>query len=359
MISTHLFTYSPYGFARMHLAAFDLDGRKLRSRLGLRTRTTRYETLADLPRAITEPTDIALLITDWRYKVDELRAAFDALRAAGARKVVYFDTFDQSCSPYFGLAPHVDLYLKSKMLRPVELYQTRYSGGSIVTDYCEKHLGFRLGDWNFGSELDPAYAHRVASGWNFGAGRRCRVLLGLARLLQKPLAKRPLHLHSRVAPRSRECREWYEEYRAFAARAVSGLPHDIRVTAPGRVSQRQYLRELLASRMVFSPFGWGEVCLRDYEAVACGCLLVKPDMEHMATQPDIFVPHETYVPIKWDFSDLAETCRRYLDDTAEAQRIATNGRQRLHDYYRRGGFVRDVGAMVDALELGAAPNSSV
>jgi spore maturation protein CgeB len=105
----------------------------------------------------------------------------------------------------------------------------------------------------------------------------------------------------------------------------------------------------MRSKVVFSPFGWGEVCFRDYEAVACGCLLVKPSMSHVATSPDIFVPDQTYVPVKWDFSDLCQKIEFYLSRPDEASRIAENAHRVLSTYYAHAGFVADVHRSLDGL----------
>jgi hypothetical protein len=65
-----------------------------------------------------------------------------------------------------------------------------------------------------------------------------------------------------------------------------------------------------------------------------GCLLVKPDMGHIRTEPNIFVPGETYVPVRWDFSDLPEVCARYLADNVARKAITARAYQVLVDYYR-------------------------
>ena len=101
-----------------------------------------------------------------------------------------------------------------------------------------------------------------------------------------------------------------------------------------RVPRQQYYEELLRSRICISPFGYGEVCGRDIEAITCGCLLIKPDMSHLRSHPDVFIPGETYVPVRWDYADLAETCARYLDRETERARIAGNAYQVLANYYR-------------------------
>jgi hypothetical protein len=89
----------------------------------------------------------------------------------------------------------------------------------------------------------------------------------------------------------------------------------------GETSQRRYNRELLDSRIVLSPFGWGELCVRDFEAVRAGALLLKPDMDHLETWPDIFIKGETYASFSWDGEDLLSTAGAYLDNEKQRRKI--------------------------------------
>ena len=91
-----------------------------------------------------------------------------------------------------------------------------------------------------------------------------------------------------------------------------------------------------------SPFGYGEIAWRDYEAVMCGALLLKPDMSHCETDPSIFIPNETYVPIKWDFSDMAEKIRYHLDHPRETAEITRRAYQLLHEYCKEKHFLRQM-----------------
>jgi hypothetical protein len=90
--------------------------------------------------------------------------------------------------------------------------------------------------------------------------------------------------------------------------------------------------------MCISPFGYGKVCWRDYDAHATGALLLKPDMSHLRALPDVFVPFETYVPLKWDLSDFGEKVEHYLYNLEAHGRIVRQGfeadaaRIKSHDY---------------------------
>ena len=39
------------------------------------------------------------------------------------------------------------------------------------------------------------------------------------------------------------------------------------------------------SKIVVSPFGFGEMCHRDFEAWGCGAVLLKPRVDHLRTLP--------------------------------------------------------------------------
>jgi hypothetical protein len=124
-----------------------------------------------------------------------------------------------------------------------------------------------------------------------------------------------------------------------------------------RVDQQGYYREMRSSRICVSPFGYGELCWRDFEAVLMGSLLVKPDMSHVRTEPDIFVPGETYVPVRWDFSDLAEVCERYLLDEDARNTITKNAYSVISNYYDNFDFLksfRNILAKAEVFPFGTA-----
>ena len=70
---------------------------------------------------------------------------------------------------------------------------------------------------------------------------------------------------------------------------------------------------------------------RDFEAVLNGSLLVKPDMSHLETWPDIFIPGETYVPIEWDGSDLVEKIDFFLNNESALRKVVQNAFDNYHE----------------------------
>ncbi|HPD92718.1 MAG TPA: glycosyltransferase, partial [Pararhodobacter sp.] len=102
----------------------------------------------------------------------------------------------------------------------------------------------------------------------------------------------------------------------------------------------RFMAEMARSKLAFSPFGYGEVCWRDYESVLAGAVLVKPDMAHVETTPDIFIPWETYAPVAWDLSDFEAVVRRLLADADLREKLARQAFEALHDWLASDAFAR-------------------
>jgi hypothetical protein len=90
-----------------------------------------------------------------------------------------------------------------------------------------------------------------------------------------------------------------------------------------RLSREDYLNTMYNCKIVLSPFGFGEVTPRDLEAAMFGCVLIKPDMSYLEMIPDIYVPNETYVACKHDFSDINEKIDYVLSDYSNLQKLYT------------------------------------
>ena len=71
-----------------------------------------------------------------------------------------------------------------------------------------------------------------------------------------------------------------------------------------KISRFKYLNEIKNSKYVVSPFGWGEICPRDFEIFMNGGILIKPDMKTIDTWPNWYISEKTYLPFNWDLKDF-------------------------------------------------------
>ena len=117
------------------------------------------------------------------------------------------------------------------------------------------------------------------------------------------------------------------------------------------MSREKYNIELGNSKCIVSPFGWGEVCYRDFEAFVYGATLIKPSMDHLMTYPDWYKENETYIPIDWDFDGFKKVvCKdEYGDD--DFLRIASNAQGMYLHFTRDANGKKDFAShIIEELE---------
>ena len=333
------------GVEAVQLAGFRMHRRALR-RLGISWSRVDCPTAGDVRKAVLDSdADVAMLMLDWNQPVRQAADELAPLREQthGRVRLVLLDHYAQTSTPMFDLLPLVDRYAKRQVLRDVELYRTEMHGGYIFTDYLSRVCNLDLDGWHFGSILPQDQQHKLVHAWNLAVQPTYHRLLRLNRLWPKPWHKRRFDVNARLGlANATRPREWYEQYRAMARQAATRLGEHCSITPNERVGRRKYFLELRDSRIVFSPFGWGEICYRDHEAVVSGALLLKPDMSHLRTSPDIFSAHQTYVPVKWDLSDLQQQVDHYLSHPEQAKAIARAAQDQLWNYFQQQRFIDDL-----------------
>ncbi len=92
----------------------------------------------------------------------------------------------------------------------------------------------------------------------------------------------------------------------------------------GIVSHSTYMSELSSTRICLSPFGWGEICYRDFEAFQAGALLLKPSMDHLETFPNYYTP-DAYIAYEWSARDLSGKIRDILEHPQDFEEVAERG----------------------------------
>ncbi|MGB6167990.1 MAG: glycosyltransferase [Geitlerinemataceae cyanobacterium] len=324
----------------------------LKRQFGITLKSVRAETLADISAGCQKDnSDVVFLFPSWRESAIDIERVVREIREdKPQRKLMFVDPFAQSSSNFFSVLPYVDRFLKRQLSRDLGEYQEGFIGGSRFTAAIAKS-GIELNNWSVSSEVPKPYEHRIVTGWILGTSTRFRRALS-SRFGFSHRYPKTIDIFCRMSLGTKQQKEWYCEYRIAAVEALKPLDRNYQLAASARFSEegfiprRQYERELKGSRIVFSPFGWGETCWRDFEAICYDCLLVKPSMEYLDTEPNIFIPGETYVPVRWDFADLEEKCRYYLENPEKADRIIQNARRVYTDYFKQGKFTQAIGSLI-------------
>ncbi len=290
-----------------------------------------------------------------------------------ADTIIWMDDSDSSSVTHFELLPYIDLYLKKQLLVNNDLYRKPFYGGRIFTDYYSNEFGIE-DDEPFIQfyPLQEEAEHKLRVSWNIGLGDMFSAF-SLKNYAQRfvpdivpvnysvnttnPENERTIDAFLRTSANLsrktiafhrqeiiRRLNLYFEKHvnrtgmvgdaiYKSASNNLSCLPEK-----GGHLAMKTYRDIMAHTRIVPSPFGWGELGVRDYEAFIFGGLLLKPDMSHMKTWPDIFIPDETYKSIQWGFDDLEFVVEEMLENSTERLRIAKNGQEAYMDSISQAGM---------------------
>jgi len=274
-----------------------------------------------------------------------------------ASKLVWFDISDSTSVTHFELLPFIDLYLKKHLLKDRTLYARPFYGGRIFSDY--HHRVFGVTDevpFEQFHPLDEADGGKVALSWNMGMGDMYHSFTRYNTLRRRfPDILPPRYNVPFLAPEAPRTQDIFLRTTSDMGRASVSFDRktlidrlerllrehpEVTGSVQGPLPIDEYRRQLSRARIGFGPFGWGELNVKEYETLILGAALVRPDISHMETWPDIFVPRETYAPYRWDFSDLEDVVLGLLADDAARLRLARQGQEAYRDMISPAGMER-------------------
>ena len=128
--------------------------------------------------------------------------------------------------------------------------------------------------------------------------------------------------------------DYYDMFRRPSIDVINSLDTSINVAKLNngvRVSQEEYYNRIFNSKILFAPFGYGEMAPRDLEAAMFGSILIKPDMSYIDTTPNPYINGETYISCKHDFSDLQEKIHDILGNYKNYRYIIENARKKFNE----------------------------
>lgn len=286
----------------------------------------------------------ALLLDDkyfgaaWTTHSDAVLREIDSLLDRGAR-LVYCDLGDSSGLIRVPALERADAYWKGFLLRDRRQYLTAHYGGRLFTDYYHRTEGVADDPILLSDPVAEDLLTKLQVSWGYGLTNHgllankasslfsrlpLPALLALPLQAVDPAAPRPLALSCRMGSAHRRPSVVHQRLRLKAL-----LGHRIPTS---RVSPRAFFAEMAKSRVVLSPFGWGEFAYRDYEAFLSGAALIKPAMDHLDTFPDYYQDGTTMRALRWDLSNLDETLDQAMEQAKETQDIA-RAAQNMYKYH--------------------------
>ena len=126
----------------------------------------------------------------------------------------------------------------------------------------------------------------------------------------------------------------YDKFRKPGVEVINNLNCKVAKLKGGeRVPLQEYYNRVFNSKIIFAPFGYGEMAPRDLEAAMFGAILVKPDTSYIDTTPNVFIDGETYIACKHNFSDLEEKIDKILGNVESHYYIIENARKKFIESY--------------------------
>lgn len=266
----------------------------------------------------------------WARDGDE-RVLAEISNLAAKVPIVWFDISDSTGWLQPQVLPFVRYYCKSQLYKDLTLYMKPQYGNRIWTDYYFRTRSIQ--------DLCPAKPRIVTEqeslrklrlSWNSGIadyrlfGPQIMALRQFFPL--NFLFQIPQHFTSPKKERSipKSCRmglSYERDSVAYQRKQIHDFLEGEMDTK--KLSRHAYFVEMRNTRLVVSPFGFGEITLKDFEATLCGATLLKPDMSHMVTWPNLFRKDETMISHAWDLSDFEEKCSEAIECPGKLVELAT------------------------------------
>jgi len=266
--------------------------------------------------------------------------------AANGKKTILFENGDGAGSRHFDMIEHVDLFVKKQVLKNTKEYTVDNGFSNKMVFVGHYGLTEKQIEKNKATNIDPCpkdQIHKIKCGWNIGMQNYMelpakKIFPNRAKaVLDKTLGgpnftsvelKRDIDASYRGA-----LKDFSENYSWQRKKVIEFLQSDSVfnfITGKG-LPKKKYLEELRKSKICISPFGWGEVCYRDFEAIINGAILVKPHMNHINTYPNIYLEGETYISLDWDLKNIENVMRDLLNNYDDYKRIAINASELYKD----------------------------
>ena len=283
--------------------------------------------------------DCDILIVDnkfhsqgWVARSEEILAEYERFKKQ-VGKVILADIFDSTGFDHVRQHQFVTLHCKAQLLRDRSAYLRPLYGYRAYADYYHRHNGVEDDEPVCSEPLKSLNdIDKMTVGWNSALADYSWLgpyrMAAYHRILINALLRYPDTFHSPDSPRSVAvtCRIGTEYARRTVGYQRSVIARQLKRRAKtGKLTRCRYIEELQRSKVAISPFGLGEITLRDFEIFLSGAAMLKPDMSGIETWPDLYRDGETMVSCRWDLIDLDEKIDYLLSHETLRCEIAAAG----------------------------------
>jgi len=251
-------------------------------------------------------------------------------------KVVYFDDSASPTTIRFDIFKYVDQYWKRAVLKEKSLYSKKFYGGRLFSDYYHKNFGINDETPIYSQISEEKIMSKLKIAWNIGIGaypvhsnslrnkyypfiRRTSTALSIfphifprEYIIQNYIDEMLCQLRKEVIFQNKEMKfsarfdaTPYSNSVGYQRRILDEKIKNNSIFNKGFIQKWDFIKETHSIYSIISPFGWGEVCYRDFEAALGGAFLVKPNMEHIDTWPNIYA-NGLYFSLDWDLQNFNE-----------------------------------------------------
>lgn len=255
---------------------------------------------------------------------------------ANKTKLIWCDQADSTGTLLGQVLPYVHRYAKAQLLVETDEYTKPHYASRIYTDHYHRKFGVE-DEIPFMKNIvkEKSDLHKLCVSWNSGLMNygwispyiqriRNRIPLNFLLYFAKPSqianSERTVDVTCRMGisyPRETVCYQ-RKEIRKLLQKYVK----------TNKLSRHDYLLELANNKICVSPYGLGEITLKDFECFLAGAMLLKPNMDHMNTWPNFYEKNLTYIAHSWDLEDIEEKIDTLLNNNSHRTAIAQKGQER-------------------------------
>lgn len=260
--------------------------------------------------------------------------------------LLFFDNADSTGHFHYEVFSYVDRYFKKQLLKDRTLYTKPLYRKRLFTDFYASNYFSDKKEYTRNEHiLDLKYQQKLGLSWNF-ALKDYRYSTILSRFLYGLTRKNNLNFHKPNINREitlaanftiKPLHELVYFQRNQLLKILKKMYQSNPKISLGKIPKNIYIKTMRSSKAIISPYGWGEICYRDFETYLAGAALIKPNMDHIDTWPNIYKKYETYIPIPWKIEEWEKLIPNILSDEQLLLKVAYNGQKSFKKIWTREG----------------------